>query len=139
MPSLVKCFIASEFGSTALEYGLVAAGITVVAVTALNAVFTLFAGLFATVVADLTAAATDPSRGRKESGSRAVDRGRAMFRVQRIVSLFRYARSMDNSAARNVLLLIAAMALGVALGAATKFGFQHDLSLANNPSVEVQP
>jgi len=46
---------------------------------------------------------------------------------------------MDNSAARNVLLLIAAMALGVALGAATKFGFQHDLSLANNPSVEVQP
>ena len=53
---LVKRFIASESGSTALEYGLVAAGITVVAVTALNAVFTLFAGLFATVVADLTAA-----------------------------------------------------------------------------------
>jgi Flp pilus assembly pilin Flp len=56
MPSLVKRFIASESESTALEYGLVAAGITVVAVTGLNAVFSLFAGLFATVVADLTAA-----------------------------------------------------------------------------------
>ena len=33
MPSLVKRFIASESESTALEYGLVAAGITVVAVT----------------------------------------------------------------------------------------------------------
>ena len=54
--SLVKCFIDNESGSTALEYGLVAAGITVVAVTALNAVFALYAGLFATVVADLTAA-----------------------------------------------------------------------------------
>jgi Flp pilus assembly pilin Flp len=32
MPNLVKRFIASESGSTALEYGLVAAGITVVAV-----------------------------------------------------------------------------------------------------------
>jgi len=50
--------------------------------------------------------------------------------------LFRYALWMGNSAAKNVLLLLAAMAVGLALGAATKFGFQHDLSL-NNPSAKV--
>jgi hypothetical protein len=44
---------------------------------------------------------------------------------------------MGSGAARNVLLLIAAMAVGFALGAAAKFGFHHDLSLANNPSPKV--
>ena len=58
-------------------------------------------------------------------------------RVQRIVSLFRYAQRMGNSATRNVLLMVAALAVGLALGALTKFGFQHDLSLANNPSPKV--
>lgn len=57
--------------------------------------------------------------------------------VQRTVSLFRYARRMGNSATRNVLLMVAALAVGLALGALTKFGFQHDLSLANNPSPKV--
>jgi pilus assembly protein Flp/PilA len=67
MPSLVKRFIASESGSTALEYGLVAAGITVVAVTALNAVFTLFAGLFAPLSPISRRQATDPSRDEREA------------------------------------------------------------------------
>ena len=56
MMNLVKCFINNESGSTALEYGLVTAGITIVAVTALNVVFSLFSSLFATAVANLTAA-----------------------------------------------------------------------------------
>lgn len=40
---------------------------------------------------------------------------------------------MGSGAARNVLLVIAAMAVGFALGAAAKFGFRHDLSLAIMP------
>ena len=52
-----QIFIDNKSASTALEYGLIAAGIAVVAVTALNAVFALYAGLFATVVANFTAAA----------------------------------------------------------------------------------
>ncbi len=56
MMNLVKCFINNESGSTALEYGLITAGITIVAVTALNGVFALFSSLFATAVANLTAA-----------------------------------------------------------------------------------
>jgi hypothetical protein len=58
-------------------------------------------------------------------------------RVQRIVSLFRYAQQMRNSATRNVLPMVTALAVGLALGALTKFGFQHDLSFANNPSPKV--
>ena len=57
MLTLVKCFIDNESGSTALEYGLITAGIAVVAITALNAVFALYAGLFTVVVANLTAVA----------------------------------------------------------------------------------
>ncbi len=56
MMNLVKCFINNESGSAALEYGLITAGITVVAVTALNGVFALFSSFFATAVANLTAA-----------------------------------------------------------------------------------
>ena len=56
MLTLVKCFIDNDFGSTALEYGLIAAGNSS-SPTALNAVFALYAGLFATVVANLIAGA----------------------------------------------------------------------------------
>jgi Flp pilus assembly pilin Flp len=40
----------------ALEYGLITAGISIVAITALTGVFALFSSLFATAVANLTAA-----------------------------------------------------------------------------------
>jgi flagellar biosynthesis protein FliP len=38
---------------------------------------------------------------------------------------------MGNRFARNMLLVIAAMAVGLALGAAAKFGFQYNLSQAS--------
>ena len=50
-------YLLSAAGWRLDECGLIAAGIAVVAVTALNAVFALYAGLFATVVANFTAAA----------------------------------------------------------------------------------
>ena len=41
---------------------------------------------------------------------------------------------MDNHAAKNALLVILAMVLGLTLGAVTKFGFAYDLSTATPSS-----
>jgi pilus assembly protein Flp/PilA len=54
MNSLVKSFIASESGATAIEYGLIAALISVAIVAALTAVGGQLNTLFNTVVTDLT-------------------------------------------------------------------------------------
>ena len=55
MMNLVKCFITSDSGSTAIEYGLIAAGIVLAAYTALNVTGTLTASLFSKAVVNLTA------------------------------------------------------------------------------------
>src|SRR5262245_56561993 len=47
--------------------------------------------------------------------------------LQRTVRICRYARRMFSRAAKNLLLAALAIALGLALGAVTKFGFGYDL------------
>ena len=42
---------------------------------------------------------------------------------------------MGSDAARNAMLVILAMAIGLTLGAATKFGFGYDLSVKAGPHV----
>lgn len=56
MMNLVRCFITNDSGATAVEYGLIAVGIVVVATTALSAVFAITSGLFGLAVADFKAA-----------------------------------------------------------------------------------
>ena len=56
MMKLVKCFISNESGATAIEYGLIAAGIALAAVTALEMAGTVTSALFGKAVANLTAA-----------------------------------------------------------------------------------
>ena len=53
MSSLLKSFIADESGVTAIEYGLIAALISVAIVAALTAVGGQLNTLFGTVVTDL--------------------------------------------------------------------------------------
>jgi pilus assembly protein Flp/PilA len=55
MKSLIKSFIANESGATAIEYGLIAAGISVAIFAAVGLVGTQLNTLFATVKTDLTA------------------------------------------------------------------------------------
>jgi pilus assembly protein Flp/PilA len=52
--TLLKSFIANESGATAIEYGLIAALISVAIVAALTAVGGQLNTLFNTVVTDLT-------------------------------------------------------------------------------------
>ena len=53
MKSLVSRFVKDESGATAIEYGLIAALVAVVLVTALTAMGTKLAGTFTTVSSKL--------------------------------------------------------------------------------------
>ncbi len=55
----IKRFINDESGATAIEYGLIAAGIAVAIITAVNAVGTDLSSLFGRVSGKLNAAATN--------------------------------------------------------------------------------
>jgi pilus assembly protein Flp/PilA len=54
--NLIKRFIDNESGATAIEYGLIAAGIAVAIITAVNTIGTDLSGLFGRVSGKLTAA-----------------------------------------------------------------------------------
>ena len=56
MRTSIARFVKDEFGATAIEYGLIAAGIAVVIITAVQAVGTQLTTLFNTVATDLTPA-----------------------------------------------------------------------------------
>ena len=56
MTNLVRCFIDDQSGATAIEYGLIAAGIAVAIIVAVNAVGTDLSSLFGRVSAKLNAA-----------------------------------------------------------------------------------
>ena len=58
MTNHVKRFIKNDSGATAIEYGLIAAGIAVAILTAVSAVGTDLSGLFGRISAKLTAAGT---------------------------------------------------------------------------------
>jgi pilus assembly protein Flp/PilA len=54
MKTLVACFAKDESGASAIEYGLIAAGIGVAIVTVIGQVGGQLNTLFSTVVTDLT-------------------------------------------------------------------------------------
>jgi pilus assembly protein Flp/PilA len=56
MTNLVRCFVRDESGATAIEYGLIAAGIAVAIIVAVNAVGTDLSSLFGRISGKLTAA-----------------------------------------------------------------------------------
>ena len=56
MTNLAKRFLTNESGATAIEYGLIAAGIAVAIIVAVNAVGTDLSGLFGRISAKLSAA-----------------------------------------------------------------------------------
>jgi pilus assembly protein Flp/PilA len=56
MKNLVSRFVKDESGATAIEYGLIAAGISVVIITAVNLVGTNLNGVFNTIAGKLAAA-----------------------------------------------------------------------------------
>jgi pilus assembly protein Flp/PilA len=58
MKTAVLRFLKDESGATALEYGLIAAGIAVAIITTLNAVGPELGGLFGHVSAKMKAAGT---------------------------------------------------------------------------------
>ena len=58
MTNHVKRFIKNDSGATAIEYGLIAAGIAVAILTAVSAVGTDLSGLFGRISAKLTVAGT---------------------------------------------------------------------------------
>ena len=58
MKSVFVRFAKDESGATAIEYGLIAAGIAVAIITAVNAVGTDLSGLFGRVSGKLKAAGT---------------------------------------------------------------------------------
>ncbi|MBS0274084.1 MAG: Flp family type IVb pilin [Proteobacteria bacterium] len=53
MKNLVSRFVRDESGATAIEYGLIAAGIAVVIITAVNALGTKLSTTFSTVTATM--------------------------------------------------------------------------------------
>ena len=55
----IKRFVKDESGATAIEYGLIAAGIAVAIITAVNAVGTDLSSLFGRVSGKLNTAATN--------------------------------------------------------------------------------
>jgi len=57
MMNLAKSFIANKSGSTAIEYGLIAAGIVFAAVPVLEAFIAVASSLFGTASVTLTAPA----------------------------------------------------------------------------------
>jgi pilus assembly protein Flp/PilA len=56
MKNLVNRFVENQSGATAIEYGLIAAGIAVAILVAVNTVGTDLSGLFGRVSGKLTAA-----------------------------------------------------------------------------------
>jgi pilus assembly protein Flp/PilA len=56
MATLIRSFIADDSGATAIEYGLIAAGIAVAIIVGVNAVGTDLSSLFGRVSAKLNAA-----------------------------------------------------------------------------------
>ncbi|RYG53006.1 Flp family type IVb pilin [archaeon] len=58
MSNLIKRFAKNESGATAIEYGLIAALIAVVIITAVSLVGTNLTGLFNRIAGKLTAPAT---------------------------------------------------------------------------------
>lgn len=56
MKNLVSRFVRDESGATAIEYGLIAAGIAVVIITAVQTLGTTLNGVFTSVNTKLTAA-----------------------------------------------------------------------------------
>ena len=56
MRNLIERFVTNELGATAIEYGLIAAGIAVAIIAGVNAVGTDLSGLFGRISAKLTAA-----------------------------------------------------------------------------------
>ena len=58
MSQFLKSFAKNESGATAIEYGLIAAGIAVAIIAAVNAVGTDLPGLFGRVSTKLKAAGT---------------------------------------------------------------------------------
>jgi pilus assembly protein Flp/PilA len=56
MRTLVTRFVKDESGATAIEYGLIAAGIAVAIITAVNAIGTDLSSLFGRVSTKLNAA-----------------------------------------------------------------------------------
>jgi pilus assembly protein Flp/PilA len=56
MKNLVNRFANDESGATAIEYGLIAAGISVVIITAVNALGTQLKTTFSTVTSQLATA-----------------------------------------------------------------------------------
>ena len=56
MKTLVSRFVKDESGATAIEYGLIAAGISVAIITAGNALGTQLKTTFSTVTSDLASA-----------------------------------------------------------------------------------
>jgi pilus assembly protein Flp/PilA len=57
MKNLIARFVKDESGATAIEYGLIAAGIAVAIITAVNGVGTSLTGIFTKISAALTPAA----------------------------------------------------------------------------------
>jgi pilus assembly protein Flp/PilA len=57
MKTLVSRFVKDESGATAIEYGLIAAGISVVIIAAVKLVGTHLTTVFTTIAADLVPAA----------------------------------------------------------------------------------
>jgi pilus assembly protein Flp/PilA len=55
MGKLAK-FLGDESGATAIEYGLIAAGISIVIITAVNLLGTQLQATFTTITSDLTTA-----------------------------------------------------------------------------------
>ncbi len=56
MRTSIARFVNDEFGATAIEYALIAAGISVAILVAVNSVGTKLTGLFNTIATDLTPA-----------------------------------------------------------------------------------
>lgn len=53
MKNLFSRFVADESGATAIEYGLIAAGIAVVIITAVNSLGTTLKGVFSNVKSNI--------------------------------------------------------------------------------------
>ena len=58
MKNSVRHFVEDELGATAIEYGLIAAGIAVAIIVAVNAVGTDLSSLFGRISAKLNASGT---------------------------------------------------------------------------------
>jgi pilus assembly protein Flp/PilA len=56
MTNLVKCFAGDESGATAIEYGLIAAGISVAIITVVNSLGTQLKSTFTNISSQLATA-----------------------------------------------------------------------------------